>query len=40
VALVKQEILTHTEHLSSPPMYNGIRVAQQLVFRVVYISMY
>jgi len=34
--LVEQELPTFPEHTSSPPDYCGIRVAQSLVFSVVY----
>jgi hypothetical protein len=35
--LVEQELLTLPEHLSSPPVFSGVHVAQSLVFFVVYI---
>jgi hypothetical protein len=32
---VEQELLTFPQHLSSPPDFNGVRVAQSLVFGFV-----
>jgi hypothetical protein len=32
VAHVEQELLTFPEHLSSPPVFSRVRVAQSLVF--------
>jgi len=36
--LVEQELGTLSEHLSSPPVFSGIRVAQSLVFCVVFVD--
>ena len=36
VPLLEQELLTFTGHLSSLPVFSGVRVAQSLVFCVVY----
>jgi hypothetical protein len=33
--LVEQELLTLTEHLSSPPVYSGFRVTRSLVLCVI-----
>jgi hypothetical protein len=33
--LVKQELLTFPEHLNSPPIFSGVRVAQFLIFGAV-----
>ena len=33
---VEQELLTLSEHLSSPPVFSGVRVAGSLVFCVVF----
>ena len=33
---MEQELLTHPEHLSSPPVFSEIRVAQSLDFCVVF----
>ena len=35
--LVKQELLTLSEHLSSPPVFSGVRVTRSLVLRVYFI---
>ena len=35
VALVEQELLTLSEHQSSPPIFNEVRVTRSLVFCVV-----
>ena len=35
--LVEQEFLTLPEHLKSPPVFSGVRVAQFLVLRVVFV---
>jgi hypothetical protein len=37
VSLVEQEMLTLPEHMSSPPVFSGIRVAQSLVYCVVFL---
>ena len=34
--LVEQEMLTLPEHLSSPPVFSVVRVAQSLVFCLVF----
>ena len=34
--LVEQELLTLPEHLSSPPVFSGVRVTRSLVFCVVF----
>ena len=34
VSLVEQEMLTLPEHLSSPPIFSGVRVTQSLVLYV------
>jgi hypothetical protein len=36
VPLVKQELLTLPENMSSPPVFSGVRVARSLVFCVVF----
>ena len=36
VKLVEQELLTLPEHLSSPPIFSGVRVARFLIFCVVF----
>jgi len=36
VSLEEQELLTLPEHLSSPPIFSGVRVAQSLGFCVLY----
>jgi hypothetical protein len=36
MSLVEQELLTLPEHLSSPPVFSGVRVARYLVFSVVF----
>jgi hypothetical protein len=36
VTLMEQELLTLLEHLRSPPDFSGVRVAQSLVFCVVF----
>ena len=36
VPLVDQELLTLPEHMSSPPVFSGVRVIQSLVFFVVF----
>ena len=33
---VEQELLTLPEHLSSPPVFSGVRVTRSLVFCVMY----
>ena len=36
MSLVEQELLTIPEHLRSPPVFSGIRVARSLVFCVMF----
>ena len=36
VPLVEQELLTLPEHMNSPPVFSGVRVARSLVFGVVF----
>jgi hypothetical protein len=36
VPLVEQELFTIPEHLSSPPVFSGVRVVRSLVFCVVF----
>jgi hypothetical protein len=36
VSLVEQELLTLMEHISSPPVFNGVRVDRSLVLCVVF----
>ena len=36
VAVVEQVLLAHPEHLSSPPVFSGIRVAWSFVFCVMF----
>jgi hypothetical protein len=36
VPLVEQELLTMTEHLSSPSVFSGVRVTRSLVLCVVF----
>jgi hypothetical protein len=36
VPYVEQELLTHQEYLSSPPVISGVRVARSLVFCVMF----
>jgi len=37
---VEQELLTLLEHLSSPPVFSGIRVTRSLVFYVCFVDRY
>ena len=37
VPLVEQELLTLSEHLSSPPVFSGVRVARSLVLFYMYV---
>ena len=37
---VEQEVLTLPEHLTSPPVFSGVRVAQSLVFYVVLLPLF
>jgi hypothetical protein len=36
VSLVEQELLTLPEHLSSPPVFSGVRVTRSLVLYVCF----
>ena len=36
--LVKQELLTLPEHLSSPPVFGGVRVTRSLVLYVCFVD--
>jgi len=36
--LVEQELLTNLEHLSSPPVFSGVRVIQSLVLYVCFVD--
>ena len=38
VPLVEQELLTLPEHLSSPPVFSGVRVTRSLVFYVCFVD--
>jgi hypothetical protein len=38
VLLVEQQLLTHPEHLSSSPVYNGVRVTWSLVLCVCFVD--
>ena len=38
VSLVEKELLTLPEHLSSPPVFSGIRVTRSLVLYVCFID--
>ena len=38
VSLVKQELLTIPEHLSSPPVFSGVRVIRSLVLYVCFVD--
>jgi hypothetical protein len=38
VPLVKQELLTFPEHLSSPPVFSGVRVTRSLVLYVCFVD--
>ena len=38
VPLVEQELLTHTEHLSSPPVFSGVHVTRSLVLYVCFVD--
>ena len=40
VPLVEHELLTLQEHLSSPPVFNGHRVAQSLVLYVCFFDIF
>ena len=38
VSLVEQELLTRSEHLSSPPVFSGVRVTRSLVLYVCFVD--
>jgi hypothetical protein len=38
VPLVEQELLTLVEHLSSPPLFSGVRVTRSLVLHVCFVD--
>ena len=38
VSLVEQELCTLPEHMSSPPVFNGVRVARSLVLCVCFVD--
>ena len=38
VTLVKQELITIPEHLSSPPVFSGVRVTRSLVLYVYFVD--
>ena len=38
VSLVEQELLTHSEHLSSPPVFSRVRVTWSLVLYVCFVD--
>jgi hypothetical protein len=38
VSLVEQELLTLQEHLSSPPVFSGVRVTRSLVLCVCFVD--
>jgi hypothetical protein len=38
VSLVEQELLTLPEHLSSPPVFSGVRVTRSLVIYVCFVD--
>ena len=38
VSLVEQELLTISEHLSSPPVFSGVRVTRSLVLCVCFVD--
>ena len=40
VSLVEQELLTLPEHLSSPPVFSGVRVTRSLVLYVCFVDRY
>ena len=40
VPLVEQELLTLQEHMSSPPVFSGVRVTQSLVLYVCFVDHY
>jgi hypothetical protein len=37
-SVVKQELLTLPEHMNSPPVFSGVRVARSLVFCVCFVD--
>jgi hypothetical protein len=38
VSLVEQELLTLPEHLSSPPVFSGVRVTRSLILCVCFVD--
>ena len=38
VSLVEQELFTHSEHLSSPPVFSRVRVTRSLVLYVCFVD--
>ena len=38
MSLVKQELITLPEHLSSPPGFSGVRVTRSLVLHVCFVD--
>ena len=38
VSLVEQELLTIPEHMSSPPVFSGVRVTRSLVLCVCFVD--
>jgi len=38
VSIVKRELLTLPEHLSSPPVFSGVRVTRSLVLHVCFVD--
>jgi hypothetical protein len=38
VPIVEQELLTFSEHLSSPPVVSGVRVARSLVLYLCFVD--
>ena len=38
VPIVEQELLTHPEHLSSPPAFSNVRVTRSLVLCVCFVD--
>ena len=38
VSLVEQELLTFTEHMSSPPVFSGVHVTRSLVLCVCFVD--
>ena len=38
VSLVEQELLTIPEHMSSPPVFSGVRVTRSLILYVCFVD--